>query len=366
MSDRAPDPAAGPASDLVEDQPRAVRPGEELDQGALVAFVERELGTHGPITVRQFPGGHSNLTYAVAHGDREYVLRRPPFGSTVKSAHDMGREVAVLSKLAPVYSKAPHVLASDSTGTVLGAPFYLMERRRGVILRRQLPASLAGDHAAIRRVCELLVDALVELHAVDYAAAGLGDFGKPAGYIERQVTGWTERYTKSQTDELPAITEVAAWLAAHRPADGPPALIHNDFKLDNVVFDATLGSITGVLDWEMTTIGDPLMDLGTTLSYWAQASDPAAYHQLPFGPTAAPGMLTRDEIARRYLERSGRSTDQLVFYYAFGLLKTAVIAQQIYYRFAKGLTTDARFAPFIFAVRLLGEQARSAIARGTV
>jgi aminoglycoside phosphotransferase (APT) family kinase protein len=351
---------------LVPDAPRAVRPGEELDVAALAGFIDRELGTHGALAIEQFPGGHSNLTYLVHHGDREYVLRRPPVGSKVKSAHDMGREVSVLSKLAPVYGRAPRVLAYEPTGQVLGAPFYLMERRRGVILRKDLPAEVAADHAAIRRVCELLVDALVELHAVDFVAAGLGDFGKPAGYIERQVTGWTERYTGSQTDDIPAITSVAAWLASHRPGDGAPALIHNDFKFDNVIFDPQLESITGVLDWEMATIGDPLMDLGTSLSYWAQASDPAMYHQLPFGPTARPGMMTRQEVARRYLERSGRTTDELVFYYAFGLLKTAVIAQQIYYRFKQGLTRDPRFGAMIIGVNLLAEQARTAIDRGSI
>jgi aminoglycoside phosphotransferase (APT) family kinase protein len=351
---------------LSPDAPRAVRAGEELDLAKLTAYVEKELGAHGAVTLEQFPGGHSNLTYLVHHGDREYVLRRPPFGSKVKSAHDMGREVAVLSKLAPVYERAPRVFAYEPTGEVLGAPFYLMERRRGVILRKDLPAELASDHARVRQICELLVDALVDLHAVDYVAAGLGDFGKPVGYIARQVAGWTERYRGSQTDDIPAIDEVASWLAAHQPAQGAPALIHNDFKFDNVIFDPSLESITGVLDWEMATIGEPLMDLGTSLSYWAQASDPPAYHQLPFGPTARPGMMTRAEVARRYLERSGRSTDELVFFYAFGLLKTAVIAQQIYYRYAQGLTRDPRFAPFIFAVRLLGEQARTAIDRGAI
>ena len=347
---------------LAEDAPKAVRTGEELDLAALTAFIEKELGAHGAITVEQFPGGHSNLTYLVHHGDREYVLRRPPFGAKIKSAHDMGREVAVLSKLAPVYDRAPRVIANEPTGDILGAPFYLMQRRRGVILRRELPAELASDHARIRRICELLVD----LHAVDYTAAGLGDFGKPAGYIERQVSGWTERYTKSQTDDIPAITEVAAWLALHQPTDGAPALIHNDFKFDNVIFDADLSRITGVLDWEMTTIGDPLMDLGTSLSYWSQASDSPAVLKLPFGPTASPGMMTRAEITQRYLERSGRKTDDLVFYYVYGLFKTSVVAQQIYYRFAKGMTKDARFGAFIFAVRLLGEQATTAIAKNAI
>jgi aminoglycoside phosphotransferase (APT) family kinase protein len=351
---------------LAEDHPRAIRAGEELDLAALTAFIEKELGAHGAITVEQFPGGHSNLTYLVHHGDREYVLRRPPFGAKIKSAHDMGREVAVLSKLAPVYDRAPRVIANEATGDVLGAPFYLMERRRGVILRKELPAELASDHASIRRICELLVDALVDLHAVDYTAAGLGDFGKPAGYIERQVTGWTERYIKSQTDDIPAITEVATWLAMHRPTDGAPALIHNDFKFDNVIFDAGLTRITGVLDWEMTTIGDPLMDLGTSLSYWSQASDSPAVLKLPFGPTASPGMMTRAEITQRYLERSGRKTDDLVFYYVYGLFKTSVVAQQIYYRFANGMTKDARFGAFIFAVRLLGEQAATSIAKNAI
>ena len=345
---------------IAEDVPKPVRAGEELDIEKLSAF----LG--GPVTVEQFPGGHSNLTYLVHHGDREYVLRRPPHGSKVKSAHDMGREYTVLSKLAPVYARAPKVFSYEPTGDVLGAPFYLMERRRGVILRKDLPAELASDLPRVPRVCELLVDALVDLHAVDYVAAGLGDFGKPQGYIQRQVSGWTERYTASQTDDIPAVTEVAAWLASHMPEDGAPSLIHNDFKFDNVIFDPSLESITGVLDWEMTTIGDPLMDLGTSLSYWAQASDPPAYHQLPFGPTARPGMMTREEVARRYFERSGRKAESLVFYYSFGLLKTAVIAQQIYYRFAKGLTTDARFAQMIFGVRLLAEQARNSIERNSI
>ncbi|MDB4958922.1 MAG: aminoglycoside phosphotransferase [Myxococcales bacterium] len=350
-------------SELREDQAKPVRAGEELDLGKLSAYVDRELGAHGALSVEQFPGGHSNLTYLVRHGDREYVLRRPPFGSKVKSAHDMGREVAVLSKLAPVYDRAPKVIAFEGTGDVLDAPFYLMERRRGVILRKDLPNL---DATTIRRVCDLLVDALVDLHAVDYHAAGLGDFGKPIGYIERQVRGWIERYAGSQTEEVPAMTEVGPWLEAHRPADSSPALIHNDFKFDNVIFDPTLERITGVLDWEMSTIGDPLMDLGTSLSYWMQASDAALFQQPLFGVTTKPGMITRTDFARRYFERSGRSSPDLVFYYAFGLYKTAVILQQIYYRFAKGLTTDPRFAPLNLVVRALADQAKTAIDRGSI
>ena len=349
----------------IEDAPREIRQGEELDVAKLSAYLAEHFGP-GEVSVAQFPGGHSNLTYLVRHGDREYVLRRPPFGSKVKSAHDMGREFTVLTKLSAVYDRAPRPYAYESTGEVLGAPFYLMERRRGVVLRKEVPPEVAGDLPRIRRICEHLVDALVDLHAVDYAAAGLGDFGKPAGYIERQVTGWSKRYVDSQTDEIPSVNEAAAWLQSHMPAEVAPALIHNDFKFDNVIFDTDLDRITGVLDWEMATVGDPLMDLGTSLSYWAEAKDPQAFYQLPFGPTARPGMMTRMEYAQRYFERSGRHTDNLVFYYAFGLFKTAVVLQQIYYRWRKGITSDQRFSGLIMGVHILSEQARTAINRGSI
>jgi aminoglycoside phosphotransferase (APT) family kinase protein len=277
----------------------------------------------------------------------------------------MGREYTVLSKLSAVYPRAPKPFAYEPTCEVLGAPFYVMERRRGVILRKELPADLVNDRTKLRRVGELLIEAQVDLHAVDYAAAGLGEFGKPHGYIERQVTGWSKRYIDSQTDDIPAVTESAAWLAAHMPAEGAPALIHNDYKFDNVIFDHALDHVTGVLDWEMATVGDPMMDLGTTLSYWAQANDPPAYDQ-PFGPTATPGMLLRSELAEHYFARSGRPPVNMLFYYAFGLFKTAVVLQQIYYRWHKGITKDARFGALIIGVKMLSDRARTAIERGSI
>jgi aminoglycoside phosphotransferase (APT) family kinase protein len=354
------------AASAIEDHPRTVRSAEALDGVALGAYVQRELGGSDVVSVEQFPGGHSNLTYLVRHGAGEYVLRRPPFGSKVKTAHDMGREVAVLSKLAPVWPLAPKVLAYCADESVLGAPFYLMERRRGVILRKEVPSGLTIDPAAASRLCELLVDALAALHGIDYVAAGLGDFGKPAGYVERQVRGWTERYAGSQTDEIATVSSVATWLEAHRPADSSPRLIHNDFKFDNLIFDRSLTKITGILDWEMSTVGDPLMDLGTSLGYWVQPDDPPALQLIRFGLTTIPGMWTRDEVAKRYLQATGRTTtpSSLVFYYAFGLFKTAVVAQQIYYRYAKGLTKDPRFAAFLHGVRALSAQAQLAIDRG--
>jgi len=346
--------------------PRAPRAGEELDPAALGAWLDGQLGGHAPIEVLQYPGGHSNLTYLVTRAGAQYVLRRPPFGSKVKSAHGMGREHTVLSALAPVYDKAPRPIALCTDDAVLGCTFYLMERKDGVILRKELPAGLALDAATARRLCELLVEAQVELHAVDFAAAGLGGLGKPAGYVRRQVEGWTERYQGSRTDELPVVLEVAAWLAAHQPADGAPALIHNDWKFDNLIFDASLTRVVGALDWEMATVGDPLMDLGTSLGYWVEAGDPQPMHMLRFGLTHLPGMLTRAEVLARYVERSGRIVDDPVFYYAYGLFKTAVVAQQIYFRYATGLTKDPRFAIFIHGVRALSDQARAAIDRGTL
>ena len=313
------------------------------------------------IAVSQFPGGHSNLTYLVSIGGRELVLRRPPFGSKVKSAHDMHREFHVLSHLSPVYPRAPRPIHECTDESILGAPFYLMERVHGVILRRQLPPGLAIDPPLSRRLSETLVDCLVELHAIDYRAVGLEDFGKPEGYVERQVSGWAKRYQDAKTDELPEMDTVAAWLAAHRPASPPATIVHNDIKYDNVVLDrGDLGRVVGILDWEMATIGDPLMDLGTVLCYWVQPSDPPEMQALAFGPTMAPGSLTRAEVAARYADKTGRDLSHVEFYYRFGLFKTAAVLQQIYFRWKKGLTQDERFRSLNLAVAAMARQALAA------
>jgi aminoglycoside phosphotransferase (APT) family kinase protein len=357
------------------DKTRAMREGEELDVEQLSEYLDNFFADEQPLEITQFPGGHSNLTYLLRRGEgphtRELVLRRPPFGSKVKSAHDMGREHRVLSRLSAVYPKAPHPLLFCEDEGVIGGKFYVMDRIRGIILRKEVPPELGLDPARCRRLSEVLIDALAELHALDYEAIGLGDFGKPHGYVERQVSGWTQRYEASKTDEIPSVTQVAAWLAAHQPPEqtGPraAALIHNDFKFDNVILDpADPTRIIGVLDWEMAALGDPLMDLGTTLSYWVEAGDPAPIHALAFGPTARPGMMTRRELVDRYAAQSGRDVSHILFYLVFGLFKTSVVVQQIYYRYAQGLTKDPRFAGFIHAVRLLSDQASSFIARGSL
>jgi aminoglycoside phosphotransferase (APT) family kinase protein len=336
------------------DGARPPRAGEELPIDRLTAYLGDKLGG-GPVSVAQFPGGHSNLTYLITVGGRDYVLRRPPFGSKVKTAHDMGREVRVLSHLAPVWPLAPRPVLFCEDESVLGAKFYIMERIRGIIVRRELPAELA-PHA--RRLSESLVDTLVALHAIDWRAAGLDGFGNPDGYVERQVTGWTKRWQDARTDDIPEVDEVAAWLAARLPPSGPPAIVHNDFKLDNLVLDeADPTRIVGILDWEMATLGDPLADLGTALCYWVEAADPPELVAMRFGPTGAPGMMTRAEIAARYAEKSGRSVERIGYYYVLGLFKTAVVAQQIYKRWKDGLTKDDRFAQMILGVRAMARQA---------
>ena len=338
------------------------REGEELD----VARLEAWLG-QGPVSCGQFPAGHSNLTYLISVAGKEYVLRRPPFGTRVKSAHDMGREYRVLSKLHSVYPPAPRPTVYCEDPAVIGAPFYLMERLPGIVIRKELPGPLAESPEQCRRLSLALVDNLAVLHGLDLNAAGLADFGRPEGYVRRQIEGWSQRWRDAQTEDVPAMNQAADWLAAEMPTESGAALIHNDYKLDNILLDpGNLDHITGLLDWEMATVGDPLMDLGTALSYWIEARDPAVFQQLRFSPTTAAGFITRGEFVERYVERGGRAPANPVYYYVYGLFKLAVILQQIYYRYAHGHTTDARFAPLGEVAKGLGRQACEAMARGRI
>lgn len=345
------------------DAPGAFREGEELDLAALQAWmVAQDPTMPTPIEVQQFGKGHSNLTYFVKAGDREYVLRRPPFGTHVATAHDMRREFRVLSRLHSAYPPAPKAELFCEDKSILGDEFYLMERIRGVILRQKVPAGIHLDEALCERLSESLVRNLAQIHAVDLEKAGLSDLGNPVGYIQRQVEGWTRRYGKSQTDEIPEVDEVTKWLASHAPRDDRGVLIHNDYKFDNVVLDPNdLSRIVGVLDWEMVTVGHPLMDVGSSLAYWTQADDPPEMQMIKFGPTHLPGMFSRERFVERYAALSGTNVDSIDFYYVFGLFKLSVIAQQIYWRFKHGKTQDPRFAIMIEAVKLLNR-----IAVGTI
>lgn len=346
------------------DEAAAVRTGEAIDAERLGAYLrEQAPELVGAISVKQFPSGYSNLTYLVAIGEREFVLRRPPFGANIKSAHDMGREYRILTALAPVYAKAPRPLLYCADPAVIGAPLYMMARVRGVILRNRLPAGVTLAPGQMRAICDSLVDTLVELHAVDYAAAGLAELGKPEGYVARQVQGWAQRYERAQTGTIPEMAWTGAWLGANLPGEHAAALIHNDYKLDNLVLDpADLQRVIAVLDWEMATIGDPLMDLGTTLGYWMQPGD-APELQL-VGLSSFPGALRRSEVAARYAAHSGRDVSGIVYYYVFGLFKIAVIAQQIYHRFRQGLTQDARFSHLDQVVAACARTAQQAATTG--
>lgn len=343
------------------DAPRAVRPGEELDLARLAGWLRSQGLAAEDLAQQQFPRGHSNLTYLLRSGEREFVLRRPPVGSKVRTAHDMAREARILMKLHPVFPLAPKVVALCEDPAVLGAPFYLMERVRGIILRgTKLEVPLSPAQA--RALCRTFVQTLAALHAVDFRAAGLT--GKPEGFVRRQVEGWTQRWRDAQTEEVPAADRIAAWLAERIPREADAAFIHNDFKYDNLVLDPSDPTrAVGVLDWEMSTVGDPLMDLGTALGYWVEEGDPDELKMLAFGPTFLPGSFTRKELVDEYFRASGRESRDVLFYYCFGLFKIAAVVQQIYKRYAQGLTKDERFAILGLVAQLLVQRAVDAAER---
>jgi aminoglycoside phosphotransferase (APT) family kinase protein len=345
-----------------------VRDGEGLDTAGLATYLRaRGAISVGVITVAQFPRGFSNLTYLVVAGDDEFVLRRPPFGVGAGSAHDVLREYRILESLGPVYPFAPRVRLACDDPAVLGVPFYLMDRVRGTILRGTAPEGMPLDARFLRRLSERFVDVLADLHALDVNAIGLTGIGRPEGYIRRQVDGWTRRYDAARTHEHPEVELAARWLADHVPDRTVAALVHNDFKYDNLVLDpADPSRILAVLDWEMATVGDPLLDLGTSLAYWVNASDPPQLRTLGLGLTSLPGNLSRAELVERYAARSGSDPGDVVFAYVFGLFKVAVIAQQIYARYERGHTRDPRFASLHLAVGALGHAAARAIGGRTI
>jgi aminoglycoside phosphotransferase (APT) family kinase protein len=349
-----------------EDSARPPRPGEELDAPRLAGYLRGRIpALTGELEVAQFPSGHSNLTYLLRMGGEELVLRRPPFGKIPKTGHDMHREWAILRALSGHYPYAPEPLLYCDDLSVLGAPFFVMRRIRGLILRRELPPGLELSPEAVRTLCERLVETHRALHALDYFALGLQEFGKPEGYVERQIAGWSQRYRDAQTPDAPAFEEVMAWLEAKRPPERGAAIVHNDFRLDNVVLDPLDPTrIIGVLDWEMAAIGDPLMDLGASLAYWVQADDPPELRAIRVEPSTLPGAPTRREIAALYLERAGMAPADVTFYYVYGLFRLAGIAQQIYYRFYHGQTKDPRFGALVQAVHILEATARRAMAGG--
>ncbi|HMG33478.1 MAG TPA: phosphotransferase family protein [Blastocatellia bacterium] len=338
-----------------------IRPGEELNLAALENYLREHLaevtgpnkGDQSGIELEQFPGGHSNLTYLVRLDESEFVLRRPPVGPVAPTAHDMPREYRLLAAIHPHFDLAPKPYLLCDDATIIGVPFYLMERRRGLVVRRDVPPEIGNDLVMRKRVSEGLVDTLARLHSVDIYSTGLTAIGKPVGFVSRQVRGWTERWNRSKTSELPEIEAVIRWLEARIPAEPDPAagrpatLVHNDFKLDNVMLDPEQPSrVVAVLDWEMCTVGDPLVDFGIFLCYWAEKGDPEARRDSISPVTTEDGWLTRAQIIDRYSKFTGRDTSSIAFYEAFALFKVAVVLQQIFYRYFKGQTSDERFKHF--------------------
>jgi aminoglycoside phosphotransferase (APT) family kinase protein len=330
------------------DEPVRVRPGEELDPGKVEEILKRKVpGLSGTPEIQEFPRGASNLTYLVRYPEREFVLRRPPFGYKAKSAHDMHREFTIMSALQMAYPCVPRVLDYFGGPNSLGSEFYIMERIRGIIVRRDLPDGLLLTPAETRRLCLNVIDKLIELHQLDYKAAGLEKTGKGAGYVRRQIEGWSDRYRRSRTPDVGDFQTVMAWLHERMPPDVTTCLIHNDFRFDNVVLNPRNPfEVIGVLDWEMATLGDPLMDLGNSLAYWVQADDDEFFQKTRVQPTHLPGMLTRRDVLDYYSSRTGLRADNFDFYVVSGLFRLAVIVQQIYYRYFHKQTANPHFAHF--------------------
>lgn len=340
------------------DSPGEVRPDEQLDKEKLTRWLAGAIpGLVGPMQVTQFHGGHANLTYMVSFGDRDIVIRRPPLGPVAPKSHDMEREFRALSGLAPQFSHSPRPLGFCADEEVIGAPFLVMERRRGYVIRSAWPDFLPESPDLRARISKDLVDALADLHTVDTTRAELASLGRPDGFVERQVRGWLGRWEAAKTREIPDMDRAAAWCLEHLPAPQAVSVLHNDYKLDNCMFDAEdPGHLVAIFDWDMASLGDPLVDLGTLLGYWSEASDDMG-RGTAGGVTMLDGFLTREQLTRRYAERTGFDVSNIGFYETFALFKTAVVIEQIYVRWVRGQTKDARFESMGAIVPMLAKSA---------
>jgi aminoglycoside phosphotransferase (APT) family kinase protein len=348
------------------DEARAVRQGEELDIPAVDAWLKAALpGLQGMPEVTQYAGGASNWTYRLRYANDDLILRRPPAGTKAKSAHDMGREFRIQQALKPVFPLVPAMRAHCSDASVIGAEFYVMQRVDGLIPRRNLPRGVDLPPERVRLLCTNMLDTLVALHRVDIHAAGLQDIGKGAGYAQRQVDGWSKRYRDARTWNVPRGDRIMRWLAANLPAQERICVTHNDFRFDNVVLDrADPTRVIGVLDWELATLGDPLMDLGNTLAYWIEAGDDLFAQGMRRQPTHLPGMLTRRDVVAYYCDRMGFDPHDVTFHEVYGLFRLSGIVQQIYYRYHHGQTRNPAFRRFWMFVHYLHWRCRRAMARG--
>ncbi|MEY3169562.1 MAG: hypothetical protein RL421_805 [Actinomycetota bacterium] len=334
-----------------------VRDEDSFDIAKVHAWLEPYINQRALPDVQQFRSGASNLTYLLKYPDRELVLRRPPVGTKAVSAHDMKREFLIQSRLKPVYDLVPNVVALCEDHSILGSDFYVMDRIQGEIFRRDVPETLTKDDISI--MANSLVSGLVQLHAVDPTI--LQELNKGAGYVQRQVEGWSKRYRNALTDDVPDGEDVMSWLDANRPDDVGSCIIHGDWRIDNMVFDLAHKKLAGVLDWELATVGDPLMDLGSALAYWVDRDDEPMFASLRRQPSHLEGMPTRKEFIATYLELSNRKCDDFTFYEVFGLFRLTVIIQQIWARYKAGQTTNPAFKGFGMGVNILINRAQGLI-----
>jgi len=341
------------------------RPGEEVDTSRLEPYLRANLpATDGPFMLRQFGGGHANLTYLVRFGEHEYVLRRPPLGPVAASSHDMKRENRVLSRLHEVFPLAPRSYLYCADAGLIGADFHVMERRHGIVIRGDLPERWQGDKMMARRIGEMMIDTMAALHKADPARAGLGDLGRPEGYAQRQLEGWTKRWHAAKDHDIPRVDAMIAWLVKRTPVPPAATLLHNDFKLDNMLVGAEdPARPVAVLDWDMCTRGDPLMDLGYILNLWGEPSDPKDWLDWGAMPTWREGSPTRAEAIERYARATGFPVGHIGWYHVFGTFKMIVIVQQIYIRYLRGQTQDKRFAIFGRRVESFAEKGNVLMAR---
>ena len=345
------------------DKPVEVRNEDALDEEAISHFVkEHQKGVMGPVRLKQFRGGASNLTYQLDFDNASFILRCPPKGTKAKGAHDMGREYTIMKRLKPVYPYVPDMIAYSDDPAIIGREFYIMEKLSGIIPRAHMPRGLELSREQTRQLCTNVIDKLIELHQVDVEKTGLDELGKGKGYVQRQIAGWSERYKKARTWNVPKCSYVMKWLQTNIPAEERTCFIHNDFRFDNVVLDVNNPmEVIGVLDWEMATVGDPLMDLGNSLAYWVQADDDFFMKKVRRQPTHLPGMLSRKEVVAYYCKKMGFPLKDFTFYEVYGLFRLAVIVQQIYYRYHHKQTSNPAFKNFWLLVHYLNWRCKRAI-----
>jgi aminoglycoside phosphotransferase (APT) family kinase protein len=327
------------------DQPKTLRAEDAFDTEAVFTFLKKHIpNVEGTLEVKQFSGGASNLTYQLSVDNQQFIMRCPPKGTKAKGAHDMAREYNIMSALKPMFPDVPKMIAYTNDESIMGREFYLMEKITGIIPRANMPKELQLSEADTRKMCLNVIDKLIALHQLDLEKTGLATFGKGEGYIQRQIDGWCARYEKAKTWNVPSCQRVMDFLKKNIPNQERKCFIHNDFRLDNVVFNAENPTeVIGILDWEMATIGDPLMDLGNSMAYWVQADDDFFMRSIRRQPTHLKGMLKRNEVVSYYLEKMNFPKEDFTFYEVYGLFRLAVILQQIYYRYHHKQTTNPMF-----------------------